>query len=105
MIFRKRFGDLIERQLDLFAEDNAELLEQIEEAEQAYDDAARDEAEERFGEYSDLVLQGTEALADIRDSYAQTLDEAAAEEYEAAFNFAVLRRFPPFALEIEEEEP
>ena len=41
-------------------------------------------------------------LADLRDNFASTLDEDAAEEYEQAFNREVLRRFRRFALEIED---
>ncbi len=37
----------------------------------------------------------------MRDRFARTLDEDAAEEYEAAFNRAVQKRWPPFGLEIE----
>ena len=50
----------------------------------------------------DLVETATELLADIRDHYASTLEEQAAEEYERAFNRAVLKRLPRFALEIED---
>ena len=64
--------------------------------------AERGEAEERYGDYVDLVETGTEVLADLRDNFASTLDEDAAEEYEDAFNRAVLKRFRRFALEIEE---
>jgi hypothetical protein len=39
----------------------------------------------------------------VRDSYAETLDDETGDEYAAAFDFAVLRRFPQFALELEEE--
>jgi hypothetical protein len=49
----------------------------------------------------DLVETGTDLLADLRDHFAATLDEDAAEEYEDAFNHAVARRLPRFALEIE----
>ena len=42
-----------------------------------------------------------EALADMRDTYARTLDEGSQEEYEAEFNRAVKKRWPPFGLEIE----
>ena len=62
----------------------------------------RDEAEERYGDYVDLVETGTEILADLRDNFATTLEEDAADEYEQAFNQAVLRRFRRFALEIED---
>jgi hypothetical protein len=49
----------------------------------------------------DLVETGTELLADLRDGYASTLETDVAEEYEATFNRAVLKRLPRFALEIE----
>jgi hypothetical protein len=49
----------------------------------------------------DLVETGTEALADLRWSYAATLDEDASEEYEAAFNRAVKKRLPRFGSEID----
>lgn len=101
MIFRRRFADVIGRQLDVFAVDEAALLVEVREAEQAYNRADRDEAEEKYGDYVDVVETATEALADMRDRFARTLDENAAEEYEAAFNRAVKRRWPPFGLEIE----
>ena len=101
MIFRKRFADVVSRQLDLFEREHAGLIADCEAAERAYDHADRDEAEERYGDYVDLVETGTELLADLRDGYASTLEEEAAEEYQAAFNRAVLKRLPRFALEIE----
>lgn len=101
MIFRRRFKDLIDRQLALFAEEHGDLIVEARQAERAYDRAARDEAEERYGDYSDLVETATELLADLRDHFASTLDEEASELYCTAFNRAVLRRWPPFALEIE----
>ena len=101
MFGRRRFKDLIDRQLALFAEEHAELIAEVREAERAYDRAGRDEAEERYGDYSDLVETATEHLADTRDHFASTLDEEAAELYCAAFNRAVLRRWPAFALELE----
>ena len=101
MLRRGRFGDVISRQLDLFQRDHAELVRECEEAEAAYDRAPRDEAEERYGDYQDLVETGTELLADLRDNFASTLGDAAAEQYEAEFNRAVGRRLPRFSLEIE----
>jgi hypothetical protein len=101
MMFRRRFSDVIRRQLDLFVHDHRGLIEDCVAAERAYDQADRDEAEERYGDYVDLVETGTEILADIRDTYARTLDDDTAEEYEAAFNRAVVKRLPRFALEIE----
>jgi hypothetical protein len=101
VIFRRRFSDLIRRQLDLFERDHRVLIEQCIAAERAYDRGGRDEAEERYGDYQDLVETGTEILAEVRDAYAATLDADAAGEYEDAFNRAVARRLPRFALEIE----
>jgi hypothetical protein len=98
---RRRFADVISRQLDLFEREQRGLIDDCIAAERAYDRADRDEAEERYGDYVDLVETGTEVLADIRDHFAATLDETAAEEYEEAFNRAVAKRLPRFALEIE----
>ena len=101
MIFRRRFADVIARQLEVFAVDEAALLAELREAEQAYNRGDRDEAEERYGDYVDVVETATEALADMRDRFSRTLDEDAAKKYEAAFNRAVKRLWPPFGLEIE----
>jgi hypothetical protein len=94
----RRFADLIERQLVLFREDYADLLEECDEAERAYDRAGRDEAEDRYAAYLDLVEDGTEALVEIRDTYASTLDPEEAREYERAFDREVRRRLPRFGL-------
>ena len=102
MIFRRRpFADVISRQLDLFEREHRGLIDDCIAAERAYDRADRAEAEERYGDYIDLVETGTELLADLRDNFAATLDDDAAEEYEDAFNRAVAKRLPRFALEIE----
>jgi hypothetical protein len=101
-LFRRgRFADLIGRQLAIFAEEQAALIAEVRAAERAYDAAARDEAEERYAEYADLVETATEALADVRDHFARTLAEDAATEYEAEFNAAVTKRWRAFGLEIE----
>jgi hypothetical protein len=104
MIFRRRFGELIDRQLDLFEQDNTELFERLEDAEDEYRRAGRGEAEERFGDLQELLAEGGERLVELRDSYAETLDDHAAQEYAGAFDFAVLRRFPQFALELDDDE-
>ena len=101
MFRRRRFAEVIARQLDLFERDEADLIRQCVEAERRYDRAGRDEAEELFGEYQDLVESGTEALAELRWTYAATLDEDASEEYELAFNQAVRKRLPRFWSEID----
>lgn len=99
---RARFADVIQTQLDLFEREHRGLIEDCKAAERAYDRADRDEAEERYGDYVDLVETGTELLAELRDGFAATLAEDAAEEYADTFNRAVLKRFRRFALEIED---
>jgi hypothetical protein len=98
---RRRFTDVISRQLDLFEREHADVIRACNELEQAYNAAPRDEAEERYGDYVDAVETGTEVLADLRDHFALTLGADAWEAYEEEFNRAVLKRFPRFALEIE----
>ncbi len=98
---RSRFGLLVERQLDLFTQDHAGLVRDTEAALRAYTGAGSDEAEERYGDYLDLVETGQEALAELRDSYARTLDGETAAEYRAAFARTVRKRLPRYALELE----
>ena len=95
------FEDLIGRQLDLFEQECADLIAECDAAERAYDAADRDEAEEKYGDYLDLVETGTDRLAELRDGFARTMVEDAAEAYEAEFNQAVQLRLPRFALGIE----
>jgi hypothetical protein len=98
---RDPFRDVIARQLDLFVQDEAELLEECREKFRAYERADREDAEEAYGDWVDVVEGATEALADMRDRFARTLDEDAAETYEGAFNRAVRKRWPELGLEIE----
>jgi hypothetical protein len=97
MIFRRgrgRFGELVQRQLDIFAEDEAGLLRAAETAEGVYDRAERDEAEEAYGDYQ-LVLEAiADRLEELRDTYASTLEEDEATEYAAAFDRAAGKRHP-----------
>jgi hypothetical protein len=97
-----RFAEPIDRQLDLFEREDADFLARVEEAERAYDRADREDAEESYGRFQELVEFGTETLAEMRDAYAATLDSDAAEEYAAEFNEAVHRRLPRFGLEIDD---
>jgi hypothetical protein len=99
MLRRARFGDLIARQLDLFERDHRDAIEEAEERLRRYNTAERDEAEELYGDYVDAVETGTELLADLRDNYAQTLEDP--DPYLRDFNRAVAKRLPEYALEIE----
>ena len=102
MIFRRgRFSEVIGRQLDLFELDHSDVIEEAADRLAAYNRAERDEAEELYGDYVDVVETGTELLADIRDAFSMTLPEGTDELYEAEFNRAVARRWKAFALEIE----
>jgi hypothetical protein len=104
------FEDVIRRQLDLFESECADLIADCDAAERAYDAAGRDEAAAAgppapappYSEYLDLVETGTERLAELRDNFASTMTEIAAEDYEQEFNAAVQRRLPRFALQIED---
>jgi hypothetical protein len=96
-----RFVELVERQLVLFVDEHAGLLADVEAALSAYDRAPRSEAEERYGDFLDLVETGTEELIELRENYAATLDPAAAVEYEAVFNDLARRRLPRFGLELD----
>lgn len=103
MTFRRaRFGAVIERQLDLFVEDDGDLLEDVEAALARYDAVDRDAAEELFGDYQLALEAAAERLAEVRDAYARTLSEADAERYEQEFNRAVSRRWPAMTVAIRE---
>jgi hypothetical protein len=94
MILRRRFSDVIARQLDVFAEDERHgMLAEVEELKTAYDGADRDRAEQAYGDYVDAVDAVKDALADMRDRYAQTLESPVADEYAATFERAARKRW------------
>lgn len=99
MFKRNRFAQIVDAQLDVFVRDNREVMVEARERLEMYNRADRHEAEELYGDYLDAVETGTQILADMRDHYAQTVDDA--DGYIAAFNHAVARRLPEYALEIE----
>jgi hypothetical protein len=98
---RGRFVDLIGRQLELFEDEHAGLIRDCETALRAYNRAPREEAEERYGDFLDLVETGTDELTVLRDNYAGTLDAEAADEYRELFNGLARRRLPRFGLELD----
>jgi ElaB/YqjD/DUF883 family membrane-anchored ribosome-binding protein len=97
---RKRFGELIARQLGFFVEDDADLLQDVDDALEAYNRADRDEAEELYGDYQLAIEAATDRLAELRDTYARTLEDAA--QYVDEFNKEVIARWPALSLTIEE---
>jgi hypothetical protein len=98
-MFRRRFADLVDRQLDLFAEEHGGLVGDTEAALQAYDRADREEAEERYGDFVDLADTGRDLLVEIRETYASTLDDDLADEYREVFDLRARKRFPRFGLD------
>ncbi|HEX5245666.1 MAG TPA: hypothetical protein VFW41_00910 [Gaiellaceae bacterium] len=94
MIFRRRFSEVVNRQLDVFAVDEAEgLLAEVDEMKGKYDRAERRAAEEAYGDYMDVVDAVKDALADMRDRFAQTLEDASVEEYESTFERSAKKRW------------
>jgi hypothetical protein len=98
---RSPFVDLVERQLRLFEEEHGALLAGVERALAAYDGADASEAEERYGDYVDLVDAAREELEGIRDAYASTLPGDAEAEYRDVFARLATRRLPEIALGLE----
>jgi hypothetical protein len=103
MFGRNRFGDLIARQLEIFGQENAELLVEIGEYRDRWRRSSREGAEEAFGEEQDRVDWAAEALSAVCDTYAATLDEKTEAEYRRAFAKAVRRRLPAIANEFDEQ--
>ena len=100
MRFRRRdpFDELVERQLALFAEDEAELLEEAVDAEAAWVRSGRDEAEEAYGDYQLVVDAIADRLLDLREAYAATLpDDTVADAYRRSFAAGASRRFRRYA--------
>ena len=103
MFRRGRFDELIRRQLDLFEADDARLLTEAGEADVAWTNASRDDAEELYGDYQLVVDAIGERLYEIRETYATTLDEGTAEKYRAAFDRAARKRFGRYASFLESD--
>ena len=102
MIFRRgRFHELVERQLDLFA-DETELLDEAQDADAAWSSAAAGESEELYGDYQLVVDAIGERLYDLRETYAATLDPGTSAEYRAAFDRSATKRFGRLAAFLEE---
>jgi hypothetical protein len=102
MLRRSRFAELVARQLELFAEDEGNLLEEARQADVAWTNASRDDSEERYGDYQLVVDTIAERLYDVRERYAAGLDEGTATRYRADFDRAARKRFPRFASFLED---
>ena len=106
MIFRRsgRFDDLVRTQLELFTEDEADLLAEAENADEAWARAGRDDSEELYGDYQLVVDAIADQLLDVRERYAATLPDDAVHEYRATFTRAVTKRFRRYASLLAEPE-
>jgi hypothetical protein len=104
VIFRRsgRFDALVRTQLDLFEQDDAELFAEALDADEAQTRAGRDEAEELYGDYQLVVDAIADRLLDIRETYAATLADDAADEYRAAFTRAARERYPRYTSLLED---
>jgi len=91
---RARFGDVITRQLAMFADDHRDLMLRVEQARVSYTHAGASEAEERYGDYMDLVEEAEEELLALRDRYAETMAARDRMRYEREFSKAAERRLP-----------
>jgi len=96
---RSRYAKVVDAQLDLFIREHHDVIEEARQRLELYNRSDRSEAEELYGDYVDAVETGTEILADMRDHYAQSLEDA--DRYLRDFNRAVAKRLPEYALEIE----
>ena len=70
----------------MFERDHRGLIDDCIAAERAYNRAPRDEAEERYGDYVDLVETGTEVLAELRDNFARRSTRTPPRSTSDAFN-------------------
>ncbi len=94
---RSRFAELVDRQLRLFAEDETELIAEAQAAERRWRRSGRDGAEDAYGDWQLAADAIADRLLDLREAYAATLAEDAADDYRASFTRAVRRRFPEAA--------
>jgi hypothetical protein len=100
-----QFDELVARQLTLLAEDEADLLQEAADAEDAWVQAGRETAEEAYGDYQLVVDALADRLLEIRESYAATLTGDTAAEYRRAFGAAAARRFRRYASLVADLEP
>ena len=96
---RRRFDDVIRRQLDFFASEDLDVLDDVADALARYNAAGADDAEELYGDYQVAIEAATDRLGELRDAYARTLEDAGA--YVAEFNRAAVKRWPALALTID----
>ena len=103
-LFRRRFSDLVERQLDLFEADHRAEIADLVQALNEHHRSTRDDAQEAYGDYQDRVDWAAQDLLVLRDAYAASLDDDTGAAYGRAFSRGVRRRFPALARAVETED-
>lgn len=103
-LFRRRFTDLVERQLDLFVGDHRAEIAGLVQALDEHHRSSSEDAQEAYGDYQDRVDWAAQDLLALRDAYASTLDDDTAAAYRHAFSRGVRRRFPALARAVESED-
>ena len=93
---RRRFHELVARQLDLF-EAETSLLAEAAETDAAWSGAAADDSEELYGDHQLVVDAIGDDLQELRESYAATLEGHTADQYRATFDAAARKRFGRYA--------
>ena len=88
-----RFRDVVVTQLELLVADEADLIAEAAEAEEAWSRTGREDAEEAYGDYQLVVDAIADRLLETREAYASTLQASPADDYRAAFNREAGRRF------------
>ena len=103
---RRRFADLVDRQLALFAEEHADLLRDAAEARRRHRGSGAEDAEAElaFGEYQERLGWAAEELVALRDRYAEGLDGDAANVYADTFARRAQRRFPELAWALRDDD-
>jgi hypothetical protein len=97
---RRRYDEVVDRQLELFLAEDADLLDDVDRALERYNAAEADEAEEVYGDYQLAIEAATDRLGELRDAYARTLEDP--EAYVREFNSAVVKRWRALALTIDD---
>jgi hypothetical protein len=97
---RRRYGEVVERQLALFVSEDGDLLEDVGRALERYNHADADDAEDLYGDYQLAIEAATDRLGELRDTYARTLEDP--DDYVREFNAAVVRRWRALALTIDD---
>ena len=102
-LFRRRFSDLVDRQLDLYARDHRDEIREIVAALDQHRASTSEDAQEAFGDYQDRIDWAAEELLALRDGFAATLDADGERGYRRAFARAAARRFPELAATVRDD--